>query len=267
MVMLSLMVHFVLVGMGAAWMKWGSSPLLSLTPVTTVDLVGFAPAPPQAAPPRIAEPPRAAKPAAPKPKAPAPRKEAPPARPGAMPTHDAKPTHEPKPNLHEVSDAVNAMRARKAAETNAGKAIEEKRAQRELAEMLKKLRDRAAHQINLAAVGPVTGGAPPSGRLPDAKPEELIYSRALDEKIRANWTQPVGNAKALVAVVRIKIQRDGYVPATGVEVMRTSGNDYFDKSVERAIMKASPLPVPPDQLRGSETYFDVLLNFYGSGGV
>ena len=79
--------------------------------------------------------------------------------------------------------------------------------------------------------------------------------------------ETVSNAKALVAVVRIKIQRDGYVPSSGVEIVRSSGNDYFDKSVVRAVMKASPLPVPPEQLRGSETYYDVLLNFYGSGGI
>ncbi len=262
MVLLSVGVHFALVGLGAAWMKWGSSPLMNLTPVTTVDLVGFAsaPEPVETAPPRPVEPPRSKKPS-PKPKEPAHKTEAPPARPGAMPLHDAK------PDPRTVSDAVSAMRARKAAESNADKAIEEKRAQAALAEMLKKMRDRASHQINLAAVGPVTGGAPPSGRLPDAKPEELKYSRELDEKIRGSWTQPVGNAKALVAVVLIKVQRDGYVPSSGVEIKRSSGNDYFDESVKRAIMKASPLPIPPVQLQGSETYYDVLLNFYGSGGV
>jgi colicin import membrane protein len=260
MVLLSVCVHFALAGMGAAWLKWGSSPLLSITPVTTVDLVGFMPPPPQAASSAPAE---QAPPAAPPKGKKEPAKEAaPPARPGAMPLHTAK------PDTSSVNDVVAAMRARKAAENNAGRAIAEKRAQQELSDMLRKMRDRAARQVNLAAMGPVTSGfGPASGRTPDANSEELKYARSLDEKIRDNWTQPVGNAKALVAVVRIKIQRDGYVPASGVEVMRTSGNEYFDKSVERAILKASPLPVPPDQLRGSETYFDVLLNFYGGGGA
>ena len=177
-------------------------------------------------------------------------------------------THDAKPDSGSVLDAVAAMRARKAAESNAGRAIAEKRAQRELNEMLNKMRDRAARQVNLAAMGPVSPGfGPASGRSPDANSEELKYARSLDEKIRDNWTQPVGNARALVAIVRIKIQRDGYVPTSGVEIMRSSGNEYFDRSVERAIMKASPLPVPPDQLRGGETYFDVLLNFYGGGGA
>ncbi len=262
MVVLSLGVHFALVGLGVAYMKWGTPPLLNLTPVTTVDLVGFAaaPAPAEPAPSKPVEKPQARKPS-PKTKEPAHKKEAPPARPGAMPMHDAK------PDSREVLSAVDAMRARKAAETNAGKAIEEKRAQQELADRLKNLRDRAARQVNLSLVGPVTGGAPPSGRLPDAKPEELEYARALHTRVHDNWTQPVGSAKALVAVFLVKIQRDGYVPASGVKIYRTSGNDYFDKSVERAIMKASPLPIPPDQLRGGETYFEVLFNFYGSGGV
>jgi colicin import membrane protein len=262
MVVLSVCVHFALAGLGAAWMKWGSAPLLSITPVTTVDLVGFMPPPQQAAPaaepsPEPPAPPKSKKDAAKE----APKETAPPARPGAMAPHDAK------PDSRSVLDAVAAMRARKAAESNAGRAIAEKRAQQELSDMLKKMRDRAARQVNLAAMGSVTGFGPVSGRTPDANSEELKYARALDEKIRDNWTQPVGNARALVAVVRIKIQRDGYVPSSGVEVMRTSGNEYFDRSVERAIMKASPLPVPPDQLRGGETYFDVLLNFYGGGGA
>lgn len=265
MVLLSVCVHFGLAAMGAAWMKWGHSPLLNITPVTTVDLVGFVP-PPPAASAAPAAPAEAAPPAPPKgkdkPAKEAAKEAAPPARPGAMPLHTAK------PDTSSVRDVVAAMRARKAAESNAGSAIAEKRAQQELSEMLKKMRDRAARQVNLAAMGPVTAGfGPVSGRPTDANSEELKYARSLDEKIRDNWTQPVGNAKSLVAVVRIKIQRDGYVPSSGVEVMRTSGNEYFDKSVERAIMKASPLPVPPDQLRGSETYFDVLLNFYGGGGA
>lgn len=259
MIALSVCVHFALAGLGAAWLKWGSAPLLSITPVTTVDLVGFVPPPPQASP---ADEAPAAPPAPPRSKKEPAKDAAPPARPGAMATHDAK------PDPGSVLDAVAAMRARKAAESNAGRAIAEKRAQRELSEMLSKMRDRTARQVNLAAMGPVSNGfGPASGRSPDANSEELKYARSLDEKIRDNWTQPVGNARALVAIVRIKIQRDGYVPASGVEIMRTSGNEYFDRSVERAIMKASPLPVPPDQLRGGETYFDVLLNFYGGGGA
>ena len=43
MVLLSVCFHFGLAAMGAAWMKWGHSPLLNITPVTTVDLVGFVP--------------------------------------------------------------------------------------------------------------------------------------------------------------------------------------------------------------------------------
>lgn len=266
MVLLSVVLHFALAGLGAAWMKWGASPLLSLTPVTVVDLVGLvpagpsasAPAPAEEALPKPAEPPRGKKAA---PKASAPKKAAPPASPTAMATHDAK------PDVHQVRDAVNALRARKAAEASAGKAIEEKRAQQDLNEMLRKMRDRASHQVNLAAMGPVTGYGPVSGRKPDANSEELKYARALDERIRANWTQPVGDAKALVATVVIMIQRDGYVPSAGVEIIRRSGNFYFDESVKRAIMKASPLPSPPEALILGETHFQVSFNFYGSGGV
>jgi colicin import membrane protein len=261
MVLLSLGVHFVLAGMSVAYFKWGASPLLSLTPVTSVDLVGFIPEPPRPAtaeerPSRPVEKPRGKKSA---PKEPAVKKEAPPARSGAMPLHDAK------PDPTEVSNLVKAMRDRKLAEANAGKAIADKRAQQELSERLKKMRDRAAHQINLAAVGPETAGMMPTGVPSEASEEQIGYSRALKEKIKDNWTQPVGNAKGLVARFLVKIQRDGYVPESGVEVYITSGDRYFDDSVKRAIMKASPLPVPPEKLRAGEPYYQVLFNFHASG--
>jgi colicin import membrane protein len=256
MVALSIGAHFALMGAGAAWMKWQTSPLINIRPVTTVDLVGAIPPPPAAeeAPPAPGPPPDKKAPAK---ERPAPKE--PPARPGAMAPHDAK------PDTRSLSDALAALRARKAAETNAGRAISEKRAQQELAERLRSLRDRNARQVDLSALGPVTGWQQTAGRPSDAKPEEIAYSKALYEALHASWVERYG--KGLVAVIHIKIRPDGSVVGDGSDfIVRSSGNLDFDMLVKKAIFKAVPLPVPPLQLRGGESYFEVVLNFYSSGG-
>lgn len=259
MVAFSVVVHFALAGLGAAWYRWGTGPLLHLTPVTTVDLVALGPPPeaaPERAPERPSEPPRSKK-SAPKPKEAPPKKEGPPVSRTAMATHDAKPD-----DTRSLNDTLARMKARKANEASASRAIEEKKAQAELANALKKMKDRAAHQVNLAAVGSPTGTSATADRLSEASPEQDQYATDLVRAIKRCWTKPTGSAMGLVATVIVKIQRDGYVPSTGVSIFKSSGNSYFDESVRRAIMKASPLPVPPAQLQGSETYFDVAFNFY-----
>jgi len=104
-------------------------------------------------------------------------------------------------------------------------------------------------------------GAPGTARV---APEILAYARALDEKVRANWTVPELAQKdvgSLIVQVRITIEKDGRVG--NVRMEKVSGNPYFDDSVRRAIQKASPLPVPPAQLRGSEDYYEVGFRFFG----
>ncbi len=56
-----------------------------------------------------------------------------------------------------------------------------------------------------------------------------------------------------------KIEKDGKV--TNVEMEKGSGNRFFDESVLRAIGKASPLPVPPEKLRGTEDHYEVGFRF------
>jgi TonB family protein len=66
-----------------------------------------------------------------------------------------------------------------------------------------------------------------------------------------------------VVELRIVIEKDGRV--SGERIERGSGNPYFDDSVRRAIRKASPLPVPPEQLRGGEDHYEVGFRFHGGG--
>ena len=98
-------------------------------------------------------------------------------------------------------------------------------------------------------------------------PAELReYFRRLEEAVREAWVLPepvAREAGRLIVEMRIVIERDGRVSDTRIE--RSSGNSYFDESVRRAIRKASPLPVPPEQLRGGEDHYEVGFRFHGSG--
>jgi len=71
------------------------------------------------------------------------------------------------------------------------------------------------------------------------------YSRVQDE-IWQQWVFPDTGVGQIEAVVAITIMKDGRVRIDRVE--KTSGNALFDRSVVRAIEKASPLPRPPYQM-------------------
>jgi colicin import membrane protein len=98
-------------------------------------------------------------------------------------------------------------------------------------------------------------------------PEMLEFFRRLEERVRESWVLPEAvarNAGKLMVEVRIVIEKDGRVSDTRIE--KGSGNVYFDESVRRAIRKASPLPVPPERLRGGEDHYEVGFRFHGTGG-
>ncbi len=108
------------------------------------------------------------------------------------------------------------------------------------------------------------GGAQGTVRL---SPELRDYFRRLEESVRSSWVLPgalARDAAKLVVELRIVIEKDGRVSEERIE--RGSGNPYFDDSVRRAIRKASPLPVPPEQLRGGEDHYEVGFRFHGGAG-
>lgn len=101
-------------------------------------------------------------------------------------------------------------------------------------------------------------------------PEMTAYFGRLKEIVRNSWVPPghVREATKLVVKLLILIEKDGRVSDARIERDEAgregSGNKYFDDSVLRAIRKASPLPVPPEQLRGGEDHYEVGLIFHGS---
>jgi colicin import membrane protein len=268
---LSGVLHAAAVVLGAVWIAV-SAPPVRIAPIAVVDLISggdFAPRPVEAerkSPP--AEERRAAPRAKPS-KSPAGKRGKAAAKP--TPAREASRT-----DATAFSERIVKMREEKADRARVREAIEAIQREKAVRAAVQGIGDRVAHRVDLSAVPPpVKGAAPPraegmmtgapgTARVP---PEILAYARALDEKVRANWTVPelaqkdVGN---LIVQVRITIEKDGRV--SNVRMEKVSGNPYFDDSVRRAIQKASPLPVPPAQLRGGEDHYEVGFRFFGGGG-
>ena len=69
--------------------------------------------------------------------------------------------------------------------------------------------------------------------------------RLIQDKVARNWNPPPGTLdKGLRCKVNVRLGASGSVLA--VSVVQSSGNPAFDRSVEAAVLKAEPLPMPDD---------------------
>jgi colicin import membrane protein len=258
---------------------------LRLEPVAVVDLIGGgeflkdaekAPgSPPQLAQEKE-EPPKGGKaskiPPAPRGKT----AKSPPARKGGAPAA-AEPDEFTSSKRRASDTASLTERLRKMREARAGseavrEAVEERRSESAAREAVRSVGERVAHRIEAPAPtrsgarGAAGGGGGAQGTV-RLSPELRDYFRRLEESVRSSWVLPgalVRDAANLVVELRIVIEKDGRV--SGERIERGSGNPYFDDSVRRAIRKASPLPVPPEQLRGGEDHYEVGFRFHGGAG-
>lgn len=268
MLALSGVFHVAAFFVGILWMSLRVTPLL-VAPVTVVDLIGSG----QFAEPEEAQPPpppvsRARKGVK--------RKSAPP--PAAKREKRSDPREAAKPRAvfpsdsEAVSEKIRKMREEKASKSQVREAVETMQREKAVRAAVKGIGERVAHRVDLSAIRPpakvmgprAPGGMPGAAGTERLPPEILAYARSLDEKVRSNWTVPELAGKKtedLTVQVRITIEKDGRV--SNVRMEKVSGNEYFDDSVLRAIEKASPLPVPPEQLRGGEDHYDVGFRFYG----
>lgn len=263
MIAFSIGFHLVLFGvmLTVSALRLGSQRHLS---VAVVDLVGG----PAVAPP----PPAPAREKAREPEPPARekedrRKEAGRKAPPPKAAREAKPA---PPERSVLAERIRKMREEAATRKEVRRTVEEMRREREVRTAVRGIQDRVARRIDLSGVrtpaagvpAAVTGASAGERRVP---PEQLAYFRLLDERIRANWTVPFlppEETKSLMVQLRITIEKDGRVSSVWME--KGSGNTFFDDSVLRAIRKASPLPVPPEQLRGAEEVYEVGFRFFGS---
>jgi colicin import membrane protein len=95
-----------------------------------------------------------------------------------------------------------------------------------------------------AAVGMTGEGTPTSDIL-------RIYYAEVAYRIQRNWAfseQLAGNEEELYNEVGFKIMRNGEIRDLWFD--RRSGNSYLDESARKAILKSSPLPPIPDEIRG-----------------
>ena len=70
------------------------------------------------------------------------------------------------------------------------------------------------------------------------------YGQYIKERVQRSWIRPPGSSSTLSCTVEVRLIPSGEV--IDAQIVRSSGNAAFDRSVESAVFKASPLPVPPD---------------------
>lgn len=273
MILLSAGLHLLGVVACAAWMAW-HTPRARFIPVAVVDLVGGPDFARQDAPspvPARKEPLPAASSARPARKSPATSTSR--TKPANTASVKTRPARE-APDTLSLSERIRQLREKRESSEQVREAVGAIRKEREARTAVRRIGERVAHRVDLsglrpepkkspAPAGASIGGAEGSRRVP---PETLAYFHALDERIRENWTVPdlaLSDSRNLIVQIRITIEQDGKV--TNVRMEKTSGNPYFDDSVLRAITKASPLPVPPEQLRGTEDHYEIGFRFFGGG--
>lgn len=217
---LSALVHVVLAAVLFLGVRWQVHP----PDTVTVDLVDALPPPP--AP--VVE--------APKPPPPPPPKVEPEVKPPPVPKPDIvireKPKPKPKPEPKKIEakpkpdpTLEKRMREQLAMEQ---KALDQQQAERRLRELL------AAQQADAAR----KAAAARASALGE-------YIAKIQAKVRGNWILPQdlqGNPEAIFLVIQLPT---GEVLNT--KLLKSSGNAAYDREVERAILKSSPLPLPSER--------------------
>ena len=125
---------------------------------------------------------------------------------------------------------AEAKRKRKLAEEKKRKAVAAQRKQEELERkraLAKQLAAEEQARADAAAVSTISE-----------------YTGLIKNKVSRNWLKPAGNTKGLRCKVSVRLIPGGEV--ISAQVIKSSGNSVFDRSVESAVYKASPLPLPKD---------------------
>lgn len=92
-------------------------------------------------------------------------------------------------------------------------------------------------------------------------PTADAWDRMVFQTFHDAWEQPGAVSAGTIAMVRIRVERDGRV--TRRDLARSSGNAIMDESVMRAVNSVSRLPPLPDRLRGP--HHDLTIEFELTG--
>ncbi len=134
--------------------------------------------------------------------------------------------------------AAVAEKKRKAAEAKARAAAEAK--QKAEAEAARQREEEARREAE-AALQEQLRAEQELARAKSALAEFIPY---IQDKVQRNWLRPPGSPQGLACLVKVRLIPGGEVAS--VNVIRSSGDPVFDRSVESAVLKASPLPLPND---------------------
>lgn len=85
------------------------------------------------------------------------------------------------------------------------------------------------------------------------------YVAVIKQQVERSWLKPGQGSEELSCVVQVRLIPGGDVVPGGVSIISSSGNAAFDRSVESAVYKAAPLPVPSGLL--FESFRTLKLNF------
>jgi colicin import membrane protein len=77
------------------------------------------------------------------------------------------------------------------------------------------------------------------------------YIPIIKQKVSRNWNRPTSLRNNIEAHVNVRLSQAGEV--ISARIVKSSGDAVFDRSVENAVLKASPLPIP--QARGVNEEF------------
>lgn len=114
-------------------------------------------------------------------------------------------------------------------------------------DVLAQLREEAGETAPTPRPEPRVASAVPSKSMVTASvsPEVAAWMRSAKAHVRRSWVVPPGfRTQDLETHVRVRLDRQGRVGGNP-EIVRGSGNPWYDEGVVRAILKASPLPPPP----------------------
>lgn len=129
---------------------------------------------------------------------------------------------------------------------------DEKRLDEQLAALKakKKLHDIVDLRRKVASIGSSQGKSTPKNAVAVTGTGSLqgtvTYTDKIVGEIKAAWVYPDWAEKDLLMIINVKIQKDGTIQV--LEVEKKSGNLLFDRSVQQAIIKASPVTPPPDEI-------------------
>lgn len=96
-----------------------------------------------------------------------------------------------------------------------------------------------------------------------AQSEFERHEGLIQQKIRRSWNKPPDFKEGIQCVVRVRLVPGGEV--IQVTITQSCGNPIFDRSVENAIYKASPLPVPDDSALFERFFREFNFRFKPSG--